>query len=81
MMEKRIKQLSEYIRQVEQGKRAMIMGDDYIVMSKSIYKTWVKMMEVTGNNPLDYIDDALINGEAEKSREYDEEVRKDGKLG
>ncbi len=78
-MDKRTNQLSEYISQVEQGKRAMIQGVDYVVMSRNIYDAWVKRMEGIGRNPSYWIDDALIDGEAEEARECVEQQRKEGK--
>ncbi len=74
---KRIKQLSKYISQVAQGKHAMIMGDDYVVLSRKTYDAWVKKLtDSTWDNLLDNIDDILIDGEAEKDREWEAQKRK-----
>lgn len=69
---KQTKLLSEYIAKVAQGKRAMIQGPDYVVLSRNIYDSMVDKLETVGrDNPLLDIDDA-IDLQAAGDRIYDE---------
>lgn len=62
------------------GKHAMILGADYVVMSRTVYEAWVKRMKAFNKyDPSEGIDAIDIDAEeAEKAREYDEQLRKDG---
>ena len=67
------KLLSEYIAKVAQGKHAMVMGVDYVVMSRPMYdEMMAKYEKYEGGNPLDCFDD-LINLDAKQDLRYDEE--------
>lgn len=76
---KQTRLLSEYIAKVVQGKRAMILGHDYVVMSRNIYEAWVEKMKVEGFD-MGHFDDLidLDKDEEVKGREWEEQELKHG---
>ncbi len=73
------KELSDFINQVKQGRHAMIMKPNYVVLSRSIYNAWAeRLVKLEKKDLAEHIDDDLIDGEAEKDRDYEEQLRKDG---
>lgn len=57
---KQTKLLAEYIAKVKEGKHAMILGADYVVMSRNMYdEMMAKYEKYEGGNSLDCLDDAV----------------------